>query len=194
MPDVIIQPYRAPKMQAVQRMNSVARTDPRHHHAAPSTNMITGIQMLGAGIVTITAAGLAQEIDTRWSILTLAGAIMVSAMAWMLNENAESRKVVFGRAIGAILIGVCGSRLFWHFSDWAQSKLQDPLLMVLAGAAFGFVGYMLAAALVGWWKRRADSIVDRGMKWGDRYLPPEEDSPNDVRHAGSDPPTRRKRR
>lgn len=148
-------------------------------HTRIPTNMITGILILGAGIVTASAATFAPELDVRWAILTMAGSMMVSAMAWMLNEREESRKKVFGRAIGAMLVGVCGSRAFWHYSDWAKNSLQDPLLMLGAGAVFGFVGYMLAAALVKASSKRADSIVGQGM---DRWLP-QQDLPDDIKHA-----------
>lgn len=182
MPNAIIHPPEARQMQAVSGMNTVARSVPHYHVGTPSKNMITGILILGSAIITASAATFTDQLYVRWAILTLAGAIMVSAMAWMLNDLQESKRHVFGRAIGAMLGGVIGSRIYWHFSEWARDYLQDPLLMVGAGAFFGFIGYMLAKAIVKGTDRRANRIVDKQFdKW---VMPPQETvDPKTIRYA-----------
>jgi len=145
---------------------------PTHHH---NSTMIPGMILLTSGV--ILAAGAANlpgsTLDAMFAILTLAGAIVASSTAFLLNPTKETAKVKIGRAFIAGVSGVVGTRLLGAF--WDDFRLfveKDQILMFGAGFAFGIVGFSVAVVLVKSVEQRAQSLVDRTLDWGQtRFIP-----------------------
>ncbi|WP_050028927.1 hypothetical protein [Verrucomicrobium sp. BvORR034] len=105
----------------------------------------------------------AKENVMMWSTMPLAGALLASAMAFALNRRSEQLKLVFGRAIGAIVMGVVGPRIGTYAHPWIKELSLDPIVVCGAGFAFGLAGYALAAAVVDKFFKKAPAIAENAI-------------------------------
>lgn len=170
-------------MQAHSGMNAFAQPEPRHF-CPHTTDMITGYLVLFAGVsIVMGAANLpGATLDSQWVLLTLAGAIVASSTAFLLNPTREPARIVVGRALVSGVAGVVGSRLVAHKVSWLKDLLSgDHIFMFGAGFSLGLIGFVLAYAFIRTGFNRAQKIADHQIqRWA---MPPQEDLPDDIKHA-----------
>lgn len=128
------------------------------------------LTFLSAAIASSGAAAVASHPTTEaltsavlWSVLPLIGAILISEMSFLLGSVDEPRKRVYGRALGAILFGVAGPRLTIYYKPDIAELIDDPILLIAAGAAFGLVGYAVIATLINWVMIKAPSKLENRL-------------------------------
>lgn len=83
-----------------------------------------------------------------WTLLPLIGATLAAGGAFCLNTQQEVRKIVVGRCLFAIVVGVVGPRLFSMVHPSMRELMSDPLLKVGAGFIHGFIGYVMSWPVV----------------------------------------------
>lgn len=83
-----------------------------------------------------------------WTLLPMIGATLAAGGAFCLNTQVEMRKVVIGRCLFAIVVGVVFPRLASMTHPWVTSLMADPILKVGAGFGFGLLGYVVSWFLV----------------------------------------------
>lgn len=163
-------------------------THPDLLHFTPLTSiMITGYLIMFAGVSVIwgTANLPGATLDSQWVLLTLAGAIVASSSAFLLNPAKEPPRIVVGRALFSGVVGVAGSRFVAHYVEWLKNMLSsDQIFIFLAGFGFGLLGFFIAYALVKTGFRRSQDIVDRGMDHFNIGADDPEELPEDIRKAG----------
>lgn len=98
-----------------------------------------------------------------WSLLPLIGAILISGMSFLLGSVDEPRKRVIGRALGAILFGVSGPRFALYYRPDLADMIDDPIMMVAAGAVFGLIGYAVCATIINWVMIKAPSKLENRL-------------------------------
>lgn len=98
----------------------------------------------------------------EWALLTLLGASGAAIACFCLNTRPELRKIVVGRCMVTVFFGVIASRLVAISHPLVMELLNDPLILVGSGAAFGFIGWMLSRPVF----QRAQ---DRAEEWA-HYL------------------------
>ncbi|MGV3659798.1 MAG: hypothetical protein ACO1TE_06430 [Prosthecobacter sp.] len=79
-----------------------------------------------------------------WTLLPMIGATLAAGGAFCLNTQQEVRKIVVGRCLFTIVVGVVGPRMLSMMHPWMAGLMADPLLKVGAGFALGFCGYVLS--------------------------------------------------
>jgi len=128
------------------------------------------LTLLSAAIASSGAAAVASHPTTEaltsavlWSVLPLIGAILISEMSFLLGSVDEPRKRVYGRALGAILFGVAGPRLTIYYRPDIAELIDDPIILIAAGAAFGLVGYAVIATLINWVMIKAPSKLENRL-------------------------------
>lgn len=128
------------------------------------------LTLLSAAIATSGAAAVASHPTTEaltsavlWSVLPLIGATLISEMSFLLGSVDEPRKRVYGRALGAILFGVAGPRLTIYYKPDIAELIDDPIILIAAGAAFGLVGYAVIATLINWVMIKAPSKLENRL-------------------------------
>lgn len=98
-----------------------------------------------------------------WTLFPLLGTTIISCGAYCLNTQQEVRRIVIGRCCFAIIVGVVGPRVMSMVHPWLREVMIDPLLLVGAGAAHGFVGYLISWPFVRRAYERAPAIADKQM-------------------------------
>jgi len=128
------------------------------------------LTLLSAALAASGAAAVASHPTTEaltsavlWSVLPLIGATLISEMSFLLGSVDEPRKRVYGRALGAILFGVAGPRLTIYYKPDIAELIDDPIILIAAGAAFGLVGYAVIATLINWVMIKAPSKLENRL-------------------------------
>jgi hypothetical protein len=106
----------------------------------------------------------AKENLVMWSTMPLAGALLASAMAFVLNRKTEQIRLVMGRAIGAGVVGVVVPRVGTYFHPWLKEMALDPIVLFGVGFAFGLCGYVLAAVFVDKMFKKAPEFAERAVE------------------------------
>ena len=83
-----------------------------------------------------------------WTLLPLIGATLAAGGAFCLNTQQEVRKIVVGRCLFAIVVGVILPRLMSMVHPSIREIMTDPLLKVGAGFFWGFLGYVMSWPVV----------------------------------------------
>lgn len=96
----------------------------------------------------------------QWAIMPLVGAMLAAAAACLLNKRMESRKIIFGRVIFALMFGLGVPRVAGKLHPWVENISLDPY--ILAGFAFtsGMVGFIISVSLVERMYKVAPSVAD----------------------------------
>lgn len=134
------------------------------HHAYETISLLAAvIATSGAAAAIAHPSGELLTSAVLWSLLPLIGAILISWMSFLLGSVDEPRKRVFGRALGAILFGVAGPRFSLYYKPDLANMIDDPILMIAAGAGFGLVGYAVIATLINWVMIKAPSKLENRL-------------------------------
>lgn len=99
-----------------------------------------------------------------WTLLPLVGATLAAGGAFCLNTQTEVRRIVVGRCLFAIVVGVVGPRLMSMVHPFMRDMMADPLLKVGAGFAHGFIGYVMSWPVVRKSYERAPAVSDQLVK------------------------------
>jgi hypothetical protein len=137
--------------------------NPAHHAYETVSILAAAIATSGAAVAITHPSGDTLTSAVLWSLLPLIGAILISGMSFLLGSVDEPRKRVFGRALGAILFGVAGPRFTLHYKPDIAVIIDDPILMIAAGAAFGLVGYAVIATVINWVMIKAPSKLENRL-------------------------------
>ncbi len=106
----------------------------------------------------------------EWSLLPMLGATIAAGIGFCLNPQIEVRKIVMGRCLGALILGVVGPRFVATMQPWVLELLSDPFLKVGAGAIGGYLGYIIVCALTKKAFDRATPIAEQLIKAGEARL------------------------
>lgn len=121
-----------------------------HHTYEAITLFAAAIASSGAAAVVSHPTAESLTAAVLWSVLPLIGAILISGMSFLLGSVNEPRKRVFGRALGAVLVGVAGPRFALYYKPALSDVIEDPILLIAAGALCGLIGYAVSAMVINW--------------------------------------------
>jgi len=120
------------------------------------------VQTIVAGIVLAVAPPDRVELMT-WTLLPMIGATLASGGAFCFNTQPEVRRIVVGRCLFALVVGVLGPRVLSMVHPWLRDMMIDPLLLVGAGFFHGFVGYLMSWPFVRRAYERAPAVAEKQM-------------------------------
>lgn len=80
----------------------------------------------------------------EWTLLPGLGAMTVAVGAFCFNTQPEIRRVVLGRSVFTLFIGIVGARLLSMTHPWIQDLLADPFLKIGMGGLLGFSAWMIS--------------------------------------------------
>lgn len=75
-------------------------------------------------------------------LLPLLGSLIMTGAAILLNPEPETRRIVIGRSIIAVLFGVAAPQILAMFWGKFNPKVIEPVLLVIVGSIFAFVAYI----------------------------------------------------
>jgi len=134
-----------------------------HHVCETISFLAAAIATSGAAVAIAHPSGDILTAAVLWSLLPLIGAILISNISFLLGSVDEPRKKVFGRALGAILFGVAGPRLTLYYKPELAELIDDPILLIASGAAFGLIGYAVIATVINWAMIKAPSKLENKL-------------------------------
>jgi hypothetical protein len=77
-------------------------------------------------------------------LLPLIGSMFASGAAILLNPEPETRRIVIGRSIIALVIGIAGPQLLGMAWDKFDATTIKPVILLLIGFVFAAVAYILS--------------------------------------------------
>jgi hypothetical protein len=128
-----------------------------------ATAMFLAVQQMAAFLVLSQVAPESAEI-MQWTLLPMIGATLAATGAFCFNTQLEVRKIVVGRCLFALVVGILGPRLMSMSHPWLKSLLVDPLILVGAGFIHGFAAYLMSWPFVRKAYERAPVIADKQMQ------------------------------
>lgn len=135
----------------------------QHMISEAATAMFLAIQQMAAFLILSQVAPESSEI-MQWTLLPMIGATLAATGAFCFNTQLEVRKIVVGRCLFALVVGILGPRLMSMFHPWLKSLLVDPLILVGAGFIHGFAAYLMSWPFVRKAYERAPVIADKQMQ------------------------------
>ncbi len=103
----------------------------------------------------------------EWTLLPIVGATLAAGGAFCMNTQQEVRKIVIGRCLFALVLGVVGPRFISLAQPWIKELMADPILKVGAGFLCGLVVYILSWWVVKGMYARAAPIAAKLVKMGE---------------------------
>jgi Na+/phosphate symporter len=104
-------------------------------------------------------ASVENSIELQLLLLPLIGAVLSSGGLIMLNPTPETRRIVIGRSIFALLAGVMVPQILGMIYPPLASVAVKPAVLVLAGAVFATVAYVLSKPFTRELYARADRVA-----------------------------------
>lgn len=142
----------------------------------PSQFLAEAATTTAVAVQTIVASLLLSQLPPEsaelmmWTLLPMIGATLAAGGAFCFNTQPEVRKIVVGRCLFALVIGVLGPRLMSMSHPWLKSILVDPLILVGAGFVHGFAAYLMSWPFVRKAYERAPAMADRQMQAIERRI------------------------
>ena len=187
----------APSMQGIEAMNA-SYFYPQTTN--PTCTMTPGFLVLASGITVLIGAAQIEvaTLDSMFAILTLAGALVASSTAFLVNPTRETVSVKIGRTLFSGAFGVVGSRMIWHLSakyEWLSGirdmLASDQIVLFGAGLVIGLIGLWISVSVFKTGERHAKNMVERYANWADhRYGPP--DVAPQIRHTAAEDDDKKK--
>ncbi len=106
----------------------------------------------------------------EWALLTSLGALSAGVICFLLNTRIETRKVIIGRCLVAVVVGVVASRLTAMVHPIVLETLADPTLRFGLGAAWGFLGWVFFAPVFRRAQEREEFIARVVVQAGEARL------------------------
>lgn len=122
--------------------------------------VLVTVQTLAAGVLLAVLPPDRTEL-ILWTLLPMIGATLAASGAFCFNTASEVRKIVVGRCLFALVIGIIGPRILSMVHPWLRDIMIDPLLLVGAGFVHGFLGYLLSWPFVRRAYERAPAVAAR---------------------------------
>lgn len=135
----------------------------QHMISEAASAMFLAVQQMAAFLILSQVAPESAEI-MQWTLLPMIGATLAATGAFCFNTQLEVRKIVVGRCLFAIVVGILGPRLMSMSHPWLKSLLVDPLILVGAGFIHGFAAYLMSWPFVRKAYERAPAIADKQME------------------------------
>ena len=115
-----------------------------HHVLDCAVLAVASITTALSGLVLATAPD-AQTAELQLFLLPLIGSVIVSGGMIMLNPSSpETRRIVIGRSIFALFIGVLMPQLVAGLHPWLANVTVKPALLVLVGGITSGAAYVLS--------------------------------------------------
>lgn len=127
------------------------------------TSIVVTVQTIIATFLLATLPPETAEV-MAWTLIPMIGATLAAGGAFCFNSQPEVRRIVIGRCLFAIVIGVLGPRILSMVHPWLKVAMIDPLILVGAGFIHGFVGYLMSWPFVRKAYERAPAVADRQMQ------------------------------
>jgi Na+/phosphate symporter len=113
-----------------------------------------------------------QIAEMRLFLLPFIGSLITSGGLIMLNPNPEERRIVVGRCIFALFVGVLVPQVIGMIHPSLAALSVKPVFLVLGGGLAAALAYVLSKPFTRELYQRADGIAKRGAdQLQDRYAP-----------------------
>lgn len=127
------------------------------HHTLDSVVLLT----LATGAETTLLTGTDHEM--RMLMLPMLGALIASGGMILLNPCPETRRIVIGRSVFALLFGTCMPQIIGMFHPSLAEISLRPVVLLLIGAICAGVAYVLSRPFTEGMYKRAESVAEREL-------------------------------
>jgi hypothetical protein len=122
--------------------------------------VIAAVAVLGAITPTVAAS---QNTELTLLMVPLVGAVLMTGAAIMQATATESRRVIFGRSIFAVFVGVAFPQVAALISPKFNPATLHPLILMLVGGMPGLIMYFMSRPLIKQMEARSDSLAKIAM-------------------------------
>lgn len=92
-------------------------------------------------------------------LLPMLGALLASGAGILLNPQPETRRIVIGRSIIALVFGVAGPQIIGELWPRFDATTIKPVFLVIGGFLVAWLAYLLSRPLFAQAYSRADTIA-----------------------------------
>lgn len=103
-------------------------------------------------------------------LVPLIGSLIASGGMIMLNPCPETRKIVIGRAVFALLFGSATPHATALVFSWAEPMTSHPVLLLVAGAVSSMVFYAISKPFTAKLYARSETIANMAERKLERKL------------------------
>jgi len=123
-----------------------------------------GVLLLAAGTSLPPPPHHPYEAVGIWTVYTMAGSVLAAGLSTLLKNKPDKGRLLAGRSLGSIVVGVVGSRTatVWYPQIW--SWCYDPLLLVALSLALGLIGYAVSYPAINLLDRLAPRLLRRWIR------------------------------
>lgn len=114
--------------------------------------------VLSAAISPIIIAA-APNSEVMLLLLPLLGALLASGAGLLLNPEPETRRIVIGRMIIAVVFGVAGPQIIGEFWPKFDAATIKPVFLMIGGFLFAGLAYLLSRPIFAQGYARAKAIA-----------------------------------
>lgn len=108
-----------------------------------------------------TGAITTDDIDVKMLMIPFIGSLLVSAAGFLLNPKAEDPRVVFGRALIALFVGVVCTQAAAAIWPSIEALLAKPLALMAFGGVASGVGYVISRPLFEYFYKQAPALSEK---------------------------------
>jgi hypothetical protein len=170
-----------PRDHRLEILDSLKRSC-RPYHVMDTIITVAATLIVAAANLLIATETVTQEVsELRILLIPFMGAIVASGGAILLNPKVETRNIVIGRAMIALLAGTAGPAALGVVFESTQWLWRSPAILLLAGAAISGLAYVLSRPFFSNLYNRSDAIAKREVTRLEnlsRFTPPENDPPS----------------
>lgn len=113
-------------------------------------------------------------VEVQLLLLPLIGSSFACGALILLNPAPETRRIVIGRAIAALLFGVTLPQVIGMLHPSLEHLSVKPVVLVLSGALFSSIAYVLSKSFTREMYARADGIAKREAERLEKKYSPED--------------------
>lgn len=170
-----------PGEHRLEILDARSRAD-RPYHVMDTIITAGGALVIAAANLLLATESVTHEVsELRILLIPFMGAVVASGGAILLNPKVETRNIVIGRAMIALLVGSAGPAAIGAFFDSTNWLWKTPAILLLAGAAIAGIAYVLSRPFFNNLYSRSDAIAKREIRRIEqmtRHRPDREDPPS----------------
>lgn len=147
----------------------------------PICHFTDSFVVLAAMAISATAPVLAVTQNTELTLLMvpLVGAVLMSGVAILQATAIEAKRVIIGRSIFAVVIGVASPQVLALMTDKFNPATVHPIVLLLIGGMPALFVYFVSRSLVRQIEARSDALARMAMDAAGRKIGIEPNQPDE---------------
>lgn len=153
-----------PRDHRLELIDCFSRAHRPYHVMDTIVTSAAALVIAAANLLLATESVTHEVSELRILLIPFMGAVVASGGAILLNPKVETRNIVIGRAMIALLVGSAGPAAVGVFFESTNWLWRAPAILLLAGAAIAGIAYVLSRPFFNNLYTRSDAIAKREVR------------------------------